>query len=76
MFLTYPLFHKTIKIIGITYLIYLALKIANTKRPNANEELKKPFTFIQAAAFQWVNPKAWAMIEDRGQILNLERSRH
>ena len=21
----------------------------------------KPFTFLQAAAFQWVNPKAWVM---------------
>jgi len=21
----------------------------------------KPFTFLQAAGFQWVNPKAWAM---------------
>ena len=21
----------------------------------------KPFSFLQAAAFQWVNPKAWAM---------------
>ena len=27
----------------------------------AGEATSKPFTFIQAALFQWVNPKAWAM---------------
>ena len=38
----------------------------------------KPFTFLQAAAFQWVNPKAWFMAttaisayapQDRGLVL-------
>jgi threonine/homoserine/homoserine lactone efflux protein len=27
----------------------------------SSESEGKPFTFIQAAAFQWVNPKAWVL---------------
>lgn len=52
-----------LKVLSSLYLLYLAWKIA-IARPvesgtaNANA---KPLTFLQAAAFQWVNPKAWAM---------------
>jgi threonine/homoserine/homoserine lactone efflux protein len=28
---------------------------------NADGGAGRPFTFIEAAAFQWVNPKAWIM---------------
>jgi threonine/homoserine/homoserine lactone efflux protein len=47
------------------YLLYMAWKIANTgTSPAENGEAvtgSKPFTFLQAALFQWVNPKAWTM---------------
>ncbi|MBY6200846.1 LysE family translocator [Maritalea mobilis] len=45
------------------YLVYLAWKIANAAPPPEAEDLAKgrPLTFLQAAAFQWVNPKAWYM---------------
>jgi threonine/homoserine/homoserine lactone efflux protein len=42
------------------YLSYLAWKIASAKRQSI-ESLAKPLTSFQAALFQWVNPKAWAM---------------
>ena len=61
VFLNYPIVHQVIKIFGISYLLFLAWKIANASNPNANEKLKKPLTFIQAVAFQWVNPKAWVI---------------
>lgn len=61
IFLQYPVIHQVIKVLGISYLLYLAWKIANAKKANSSESLKKPFTFLQAAAFQWVNPKAWVM---------------
>ena len=41
--------------------MYLAWKIANAGNPVAESGLKKPFKFIQAALFQWLNPKAWIM---------------
>jgi len=45
------------------YLVYLAWKIANAAPPPEAEDVAKgrPLTFLQAAAFQWVNPKAWYM---------------
>lgn len=60
-FTQYPSFHQAIKILGVSYLLYLAWKIANTKSANTGSNLQKPLTFFQAAAFQWVNPKAWVI---------------
>lgn len=60
-FTQYPSFHQAIKILGVSYLLYLAWKIANTKSTNTGSNLQKPLTFFQAAAFQWVNPKAWVI---------------
>lgn len=46
---------------GATYFIWLAWKIANSGRVPTAQARPKPFNFVQAAAFQWVNPKAWIM---------------
>lgn len=61
VFDAYPISHLILKMASITYLVYLALKIA-TAAPVKNGRSKgTPMTFLQAAAFQWVNPKAWTM---------------
>ena len=57
----YPASYTAMKILGAAYLLYLAWKIANASAPKTAKAGAKPFTFLQAAAFQWVNPKAWAM---------------
>ena len=56
-----PFLHNVIKVVGIGYLLYLAYKIATTRSGPAEVEHSHPLTFIQAALFQWVNPKAWVM---------------
>lgn len=61
LFEAYPVFHIILKIAGAAYLSYLAYKIATATVSEANESKGKPFSFIQAAAFQWVNPKAWVL---------------
>ena len=61
LFLNYPVIHQVIKIAGISYLLFLAWKIANTTRADAGKHLREPLTFMQAAAFQWLNPKAWVI---------------
>ena len=61
IFLNYPVMHQVIKIAGVSYLLFLAWKIANTTRANAGNHLREPLTFMQAAAFQWLNPKAWVI---------------
>lgn len=39
--------------------IYLSWRIASARRVGEGETRTQPLTFLQAAAFQWVNPKAW-----------------
>lgn len=50
-----------LKIVSIGYMLWLAWKIANAAPPEEKAATGTPLTFLQAAAFQWVNPKAWAM---------------
>ncbi len=58
----FPVLHLVLKWAGAAYLLWLAVKIA-TARPTlaADTTIRRgrPMTFIQAALFQWVNPKAW-----------------
>lgn len=49
------------KVVSVIYLIWLAWKIGNSAGPKGGRAGAKPLTFLQAAAFQWVNPKAWTM---------------
>lgn len=57
----YPGSYTVLKVFSLVYLLYLAWKIATAAPPSVEAEPGKPFTFLQAALFQWVNPKAWAM---------------
>ena len=59
---TYPAAHGVLRVASILYMLWLAWKIAHAAPPAARRvEVGRPLTFLQAAAFQWVNPKAWAM---------------
>jgi len=57
----WPLGYTILKVLSVGYLLYLAWKIANAAPPEATEATGSPLTFLQAAAFLWVNPKAWSM---------------
>ena len=58
----FPVLHTGLKIAGGAYLLYLAWKIAMSRSLGGKGEAKaQPMRFIDAAAFQWVNPKAWVM---------------
>ncbi len=61
MFEAYPVLNIVLKVLSAAYMMWLAWKIANAVAPEAKEVTGNPFTFLQAAAFQWVNPKAWFM---------------
>ncbi len=62
LFDLFPVIYAGLKVIGIGYLLWMAWHIANTKGSLSTENKKdKPFTFFQAALFQWINPKAWVM---------------
>jgi threonine/homoserine/homoserine lactone efflux protein len=56
-----PIVYQVLKYVGAAYLLYLAWKIANSGSMQEGRARTRPFTFLQAAMFQWVNPKAWVM---------------
>ena len=56
-----PRLNVALKVVGALYMLWLAWKIAHAAAPEGAGTQGRPFTFLQAAAFQWVNPKAWAM---------------
>ena len=53
-----PIAMRALRIAGIVVLLWLAFKIATAGRA-AGGARERPIGFIEAAAFQWVNPKAW-----------------
>ena len=58
----FPVLHTVLKIVGCGYLLYLAWRIAMSRTmASAADANARPITFLEAAAFQWVNPKAWVM---------------
>ena len=62
IFKLYPITFIILKIFCGIYLIYFAWKIATISINKEDKSTGKPFSFYQAAIFQWVNPKAWAIL--------------
>lgn len=58
----FPALHTVLKIAGGAYLLYLAWRIGMSRSLGKDGDVKaRPMTFIEASAFQWINPKAWVM---------------
>ena len=57
-----PEVHTVLKYVGSAYILWMAWKIATASGiSRAQQPTGRPFTFLQAAAFQWVNPKGWVV---------------
>lgn len=61
VFTAWPPALVALKVASVAYMLWLAWKIAHAGAPGEGRVKPQPMTFLQAAAFQWVNPKAWAM---------------
>jgi len=61
VFTAWPPARLALQILSALYMLYLAWRIANAAPPEAARSTGTPLSFLQAAAFQWVNPKAWTM---------------
>jgi len=61
VFRSRPGVHATLRWVGAAYLLFLAWKIASARAGEASGARGRPLGFLRAAAFQWVNPKAWVM---------------
>lgn len=60
LFTRWPQVHTTLKWVGAAYLLYLGWQLLRA-RGAATGNAGKPITFAEAAAFQYLNPKAWVM---------------
>lgn len=58
---SYPALRTALTVVCLVYLLYLAWRIANAAAPGSEEATGRPMSFVEAALFQWVNPKAWAV---------------
>ena len=63
----WPVILQIVRILGGLWLMWLAWQFVRAALFSGKSgqggitQLGKPLTFLQAAAFQWVNPKAWTM---------------
>jgi len=62
LLIAFPALDVSLKIAGGVYLLYLAWRIASSRSlATIGEAAARPMTFVESAAFQWINPKAWVM---------------
>lgn len=61
LFEAWPPVRVALEAISVAFLLWLAWKVANAAAPGERAAEARPLTFAQAASFQWVNPKGWAM---------------
>lgn len=57
----FPIMETVLKVLGGGYLLYLAFRIATSQGLSNTDGAARPMSFLAAAGFQWVNPKAWMM---------------
>ena len=56
-----PLLHTVLKYGSGAYLLWLAWSLATSGGLGGSQTGARPMRFIEAALFQWINPKAWMM---------------
>lgn len=61
IFQAVPVLETVLKVLAVLFLLWLAWKVATAAPPGDATARGRPLTYLQALAFQWVNPKAWAM---------------
>lgn len=68
IFVRLPVAQLSLKVVGVLYLLWLAWKIASAPVAETDDSTQpeavstaQPMRWWQAAAFQFVNPKAWMM---------------
>ncbi|MEJ2625899.1 MAG: LysE family translocator [Pseudolabrys sp.] len=69
-----PFLEVALRVVSAIYLLWLAWRIANARPPESGIPDAKPLSFLQAATFQWVNPKVWATGLSAIALFSPERS--
>lgn len=59
---THPMLQQAMRLVCGLYMLWLAWKIATAAASGNRHTDARPLSFLQAAAFQWINPKVWAIV--------------
>jgi threonine/homoserine/homoserine lactone efflux protein len=57
----FPMVDVALKVAGGLYLLYLSWRIGTSRSLGQGADGGRPLTFLESAAFQWINPKAWVV---------------
>lgn len=60
IFAAEPRLYAVLQVFSVVYMLWLAWKIANAGDTKSDAS-REPLTFLQAALFQWINPKGVAI---------------
>ncbi|MGF1553260.1 MAG: LysE family translocator [Paracoccaceae bacterium] len=62
-FEAFPAVRGAITVLGCAVMLWLGWRIATSAPPDDETAapVRRPLSFLEASAFQWVNPKAWVM---------------
>jgi threonine/homoserine/homoserine lactone efflux protein len=69
-----PTLYAVLETASVIYLLYLAWKIGTSGQVQVKKGEKgerRPMTFFEAIAFQWINPKAWMMVLTAATTIHL-----
>lgn len=69
-----PRLYAILHLLSTLYLLYLAWRIATSAGPGSAGRNGRPMNTLEAILFQWINPKAWAMV--LGAITSFARPDH
>jgi threonine/homoserine/homoserine lactone efflux protein len=58
---TAPIVFVVLKWAAVAYILYIAWRMVRAKGPGVGGTDGRPISFLAAAGFQWINPKAWVM---------------
>jgi len=61
IFTAYPALYDVLRVVACAYMLWLAYRIATASGIGDGKATARPMSFVEAVAFQWINPKAWAM---------------
>lgn len=59
LFRSQPLIQEVLRWVGAAMMLWIAWKVANATPPGRPGTVTRPMRFIEAAGFQWINPKGW-----------------
>lgn len=68
VFVLVPWLKTALEWLAAAYLLYLAWTLLGLKLKEGSAG-QRPLSFLQGAAFQWINPKAWAMAVSFGAMI-------